>query len=79
MDRQGRRFAREYIWFAVALVAILLGSAARAAAAERTSPQAYYYYKRFGLLTEYVSESQDVSRTFGTGANTLTRRAPKAG
>lgn len=41
----------------------------------RISPQAYYYYKRFGLLTEYVSESQDVSRTFGTGANALTRRA----
>ncbi|HMH88219.1 MAG TPA: porin [Steroidobacteraceae bacterium] len=41
----------------------------------RVSPQAYYYYKRFGLLTEYVSESQDVSRTFGTGANALTRRA----
>ena len=41
----------------------------------RISPQAYYYFKRFGLLTEYVSESQDVSRTFGTGANALTRRA----
>ena len=41
----------------------------------RISPQAYYYYKRFGLLTEYVSESQDVSRTFGAGANALTRRA----
>jgi len=41
----------------------------------RISPQAYYYYKRFGLLAEYVSESQDVSRTFGTGANALTRRA----
>jgi phosphate-selective porin OprO/OprP len=41
----------------------------------RISPQAYYYYKRFGLLTEYVSESQDVSRTFGTGPNALTRRA----
>jgi phosphate-selective porin OprO and OprP len=41
----------------------------------RISPQAYYYYKRFGLLSEYVSESQDVSRTFGTGANALTRRA----
>ncbi|MDP9008902.1 MAG: OprO/OprP family phosphate-selective porin [Pseudomonadota bacterium] len=41
----------------------------------RISPQAYYYYKSFGLLAEYVSESQDVSRTFGTGANALTRRA----
>jgi phosphate-selective porin OprO/OprP len=41
----------------------------------RISPQAYYYYKRLGLLAEYVSESQDVSRTFGTGANALTRRA----
>ena len=41
----------------------------------RISPQAYYYYKSFGLLTEYVSESQDVSRTFGTGANALIRRA----
>jgi phosphate-selective porin OprO/OprP len=41
----------------------------------RISPQAYYYYKRLGLLAEYVSESQDVSRTFGTGANAPTRRA----
>jgi phosphate-selective porin OprO/OprP len=41
----------------------------------RISPQAYYYYKSFGLLTEYVSESQDVSRTFGTGAKALIRRA----
>lgn len=41
----------------------------------RISPQAYYYYKRLGLLAEYMSESQDVSRTFGTGANALTRRA----
>jgi phosphate-selective porin OprO/OprP len=41
----------------------------------RISPQAYYYFKRFGLLTEYVSESQDVSRTFGAGASALTRRA----
>jgi phosphate-selective porin OprO and OprP len=41
----------------------------------RVSPQAYYYYRSFGLLTEYVTESQDVSRTFGTGANALTRRA----
>jgi phosphate-selective porin OprO and OprP len=41
----------------------------------RFSPQAYYYYKSFGLLTEYVSESQDVSRTFGSGANAPVRRA----
>ncbi|HEY0748317.1 MAG TPA: porin [Steroidobacteraceae bacterium] len=41
----------------------------------RVSPQAYYYYRSFGLLTEYVAESQDVSRTFGTGAKALTRRA----
>jgi phosphate-selective porin OprO/OprP len=41
----------------------------------RISPQAYYYYKSFGLLAEYVSESQDVSRTFGTGAKAFTRRA----
>jgi phosphate-selective porin OprO/OprP len=41
----------------------------------RVSPQAYYYYRSFGLLTEYVTESQDVSRTFGTGAKALTRRA----
>jgi phosphate-selective porin OprO and OprP len=40
----------------------------------RISPQAYYYYSRLGLLAEYVSESQDVSRTFGTGAKALTRR-----
>jgi phosphate-selective porin OprO/OprP len=41
----------------------------------RISPQAYYYYKSFGLLGEYVDESQDVSRTLGTGAAALTRRA----
>src|SRR5450432_1900111 len=38
MDRQGRRFAREYFWFALALIAILLGSAARAAAADEPGP-----------------------------------------
>jgi len=27
----------------------------------RLSPQAYYYYGPFGLLTEYASESQDIS------------------
>jgi phosphate-selective porin OprO and OprP len=41
----------------------------------RFSPQAYYYYKSFGLLSEYVSESQDVARTIGTGAAAFTRRA----
>ena len=41
----------------------------------RISPQAYYYYKSFGLLGEYVDESQDVSRTLGTGAAALTHRA----
>jgi len=41
----------------------------------RISPQAYYYYKSFGLLSEYVSESQDVSRTFGSGASAVTRTA----
>jgi phosphate-selective porin OprO/OprP len=41
----------------------------------RWSPQAYYYYRSFGLLGEYVGESQDVSRTFGTGAAAFTRRA----
>ena len=41
----------------------------------RISPQAYYYYKSFGLLSEYVSESQDVSRTFGAGAAAVTRTA----
>src|SRR6202023_855760 len=32
------RFAREYFWFALALIAVLLGSAARAAAAEEPVP-----------------------------------------
>jgi phosphate-selective porin OprO/OprP len=41
----------------------------------RISPQAYYYYRSFGLLSEYVSESQDVSRTLGSGATAVTRRA----
>jgi phosphate-selective porin OprO/OprP len=41
----------------------------------RLSPQAYYYYRSFGLLGEYVSESQDVSRTLGSGAAAVTRRA----
>ena len=41
----------------------------------RISPQAYYYYRSFGLLGEYVSESQDVSRTLGSGAAAVTRRA----
>src|SRR5258708_37534673 len=40
MDRQGRRFAREYFWFALALIAILVGSAARAAAADEPGPDA---------------------------------------
>ncbi|HWG67813.1 MAG TPA: porin [Steroidobacteraceae bacterium] len=41
----------------------------------RFSPQAYYYYKSFGLLGEYVGESQDVARTFGAGPAAVTRRA----
>ena len=41
----------------------------------RVSPQAYYYYQSFGLLTEYVKETQDVARTFGTGPTAFTRRA----
>jgi phosphate-selective porin OprO/OprP len=41
----------------------------------RFSPQAYYYYKSFGLLSEYVGESQDVARTIGGGAAAFTRRA----
>jgi len=41
----------------------------------RFSPQAYYYYKSFGLLGEYVGESQDVTRTFGAGPTAVTRRA----
>jgi phosphate-selective porin OprO/OprP len=41
----------------------------------RISPQAFYYFKSFGLLSEYVRESQDVARTFGTGAAANTRRA----
>jgi phosphate-selective porin OprO/OprP len=41
----------------------------------RWSPQAYYYYRSFGVLGEYVGESQDVSRTFGTGNAAFTRRA----
>jgi phosphate-selective porin OprO/OprP len=41
----------------------------------RFSPQAYYYYKSFGLLSEYVGESQDVSRTLGSGSAAVTHRA----
>ena len=41
----------------------------------RISPQAIYYYRSFGLLSEYVGETQDVSRTLGAGATALTRRA----
>jgi phosphate-selective porin OprO and OprP len=41
----------------------------------RISPQAFYYYKSFGLLSEYVAESQDVARTMGTGPAAFTRRA----
>src|ERR1700736_5807307 len=32
MGKTGRRFAREYFWFALTLIAVLLGSAARAGA-----------------------------------------------
>jgi phosphate-selective porin OprO/OprP len=41
----------------------------------RISPQAYYYYKSFGLLSEYVDESQDVSRTLGSGSAAVKHRA----
>jgi phosphate-selective porin OprO/OprP len=41
----------------------------------RLSPQAYYYYDSFGLLTEYVRESQQVSRTVGPNSDPFTRRA----
>src|SRR5580698_6113446 len=40
MDKEGRRFARDYFWFALALIAILLGSTVRAAAAEESAPSA---------------------------------------
>ena len=40
----------------------------------RISPQAYYYYRSLGLLAEYVQETQDVARTFGTGTKAFTRR-----
>lgn len=43
----------------------------------RYSPQAYYYYKSFGLLTEYVGESQDLGRSLG-GAPRASRRADRA-
>ena len=33
----------------------------------RISPQAYYYYGPFGLLGEYVTVSQEVSRVLATG------------
>ncbi|HEV7612702.1 MAG TPA: porin [Steroidobacteraceae bacterium] len=41
----------------------------------RISPQAFYYYKSLGLVSEYVRESQDVSRTLGAGPTAVTRRA----
>jgi phosphate-selective porin OprO and OprP len=41
----------------------------------RISPQAFYYYRSFGLLSEYVGESQDVARTIGSGTGAFTRRA----
>lgn len=41
----------------------------------RISPQAYYYFRSFGLLGEYVHESQDVARAVGSGATAFTRRA----
>jgi phosphate-selective porin OprO/OprP len=40
----------------------------------RLSPQAYWYYKSFGALGEYVWESQDVARTIGAGSGAFTRR-----
>ncbi len=40
----------------------------------RFSPQAYWYYKSFGALGEYVRESQDVTRTIGSGSGAFTRR-----
>jgi phosphate-selective porin OprO/OprP len=39
----------------------------------RWSPQAYYYYKSFGLLSEYVGETQQVARSFGSGSTLSTR------
>ena len=41
----------------------------------RWSPQAYYYFSRYGLLSEYVRVSQDVARNFGTGATAFQRTA----
>jgi phosphate-selective porin OprO and OprP len=41
----------------------------------RLSPQAYYYVGSLGLLTEYVHESQEVGRVFGTGSGAVLRRA----
>lgn len=41
----------------------------------RISPQAFYYVGSFGLLSEYVQESQDVARIFGTGAGAVPHRS----
>lgn len=41
----------------------------------RLSPQLYYYNGPVGLIGEYVSASEDVTRTVGSGAAAVTRRA----
>jgi len=41
----------------------------------RISPQFYYYNGPFGIVGEFVSASQAVTRTVGTGATAVTRRA----
>ncbi len=48
MGGDGKRFAREYFWFALALMAILLGSAARAAPAEEAAGAAFANGERLG-------------------------------
>jgi phosphate-selective porin OprO and OprP len=70
---------RNFFTYDVARVATPTLPAASAAYADgkrvRLSPQAYYFVGSFGLLTEYVHESQDIARVFGSGATAILHRA----
>lgn len=55
-----------------------LGAVTAAGAHTRLSPQAYWYRNRFGLLTEYIVSSQEVSRSGVAGEQEFDHKAWQA-
>ena len=84
MSKEGRHFAREYVWFALALIAILLGSTARAATDEPSpgpkKPTTEELERRIAILEQKLEAQQqaiaELLRSQGQAA--LAQRARSA-